>query len=169
MSEARGFSEVLVTIALNRVSVVSTPPLLIVEDSDEDFEAYLRYLRRSALTIPVYRCVNGDEAIAFLYKTGKYADPDIAPYPGLIWLDLNLPGTDGREVLLQIKQDSNLSQIPVVVFSTSNEPKDIKSCYEQGIAGYVTKPTNTNQLKNSIQTVLDYWFAVCDLPHSLEE
>jgi CheY-like chemotaxis protein len=156
-----------VTSALDRVSVVLTPPLLIVEDSDEDFEAYQRYLRRSALEIPVYRCANGDEAIAFLYQTGKYANPDLAPLPGLIWLDLNLPGTDGREVLLQIKSDRHLSPIPVIVFSTSNEPKDIKSCYEQGIAGYIVKPTNTNQLKRSIQTVLDYWFAVCTLPPSL--
>jgi CheY-like chemotaxis protein len=156
-----------VTFTIDRVSVVSTPPLLIVEDSDEDFEAYQRYLHRSNLTIPVYRCVNGDEAIAFLYKTGKYSNPDIAPLPGLIWLDLNLPGTDGREVLIEIKQDSNLSQIPIVVFSTSNDPKDIKSCYERGIAGYVAKPTNTNQLQRSIQTILDYWFAVCALPHSL--
>ncbi len=143
---------------------LSTAPLLIVEDSDEDFEAYRRYLRRSELFIPVYRCLNGDDAIDYLYKTGKYSDSDNAPVPGLIWLDLNLPGTDGREVLSQIKRDRHLSKIPVVVFSTSNNPKDIETCYAHGIAGYFTKPTNTAQLQQSIETVLKYWFVFCNLP-----
>lgn len=156
------------TFTLEGVSLVRKPALLIVEDSDDDFEAYQRYLSRSELKVPVYRCIDGDDAIAFLYQTGKYVDPDSAPQPGLIWLDLNLPGTDGREVLSQIKQDSNLKRIPVVIFSTSSDPKDIKICYERGIAGYVTKPTNTSQLKRNIEMVLNYWFTVCNLPHPLD-
>lgn len=155
------------TFALEKAPMMTLPPLLIVEDSDEDFEAYQRYLSRSQLTIPVYRCIDGDEAIAFLYQTGEYAKAGNAPHPGLIWLDLNLPGTDGREVLNQIKQDSRLRAIPVVVFSTSNDPKDIKACYDKGIAGYVTKPTNTSQLKRNIETVLDYWFVTCNLPDGM--
>ena len=147
-------------------SVISKtqPPLLIVEDSNEDFEAFQRFLRQSSLTIPVYRCLNGDQAMAYLYHTDRYTDPESAPRPGLILLDLNLPGNDGREVLRRIKQDDNLKSVPVVIFTTSNNPKDIEACYRQGVNSYIIKPMDFSLLKRSIQTLLDYWFDVTVLP-----
>lgn len=87
-----------------------------------------------------------------------------APYPGLIVLDLNLPGTDGREVLRRIKQDDNLKMIPVVVFTTSNNPKDIEVCYRYGVNSYIVKPINFTQLKRDIQMLVEYWFEVTTLP-----
>ncbi len=142
------------------------PPLLIVEDSDEDFEAFQRFLRQSPLPIPVYRCRNGDQALAFLYHT----DLESAPRPGVILLDLNLPGTDGREVLRRIKQDEDLKLVPVVIFTTSNNPKDIEACYRQGVNSYIIKPMDFGRLKHSIQTLLDYWFDITMLPNnSLEK
>ncbi|WP_293363324.1 MULTISPECIES: response regulator [unclassified Microcoleus] len=140
------------------------PPLLIVEDSNEDFEALQRYLNQSFSDIPVYRCTDGDRVLAFLYRTDPYANPNTAPRPGLILLDLNLPGTDGREVLYKIKQDRNLKQIPVVVFTTSNNPKDIAACYEQGANSYIIKPMDFKLLKQTIQTLLSYWFEITMLP-----
>lgn len=146
------------------------PPLLIVEDSNEDFEAFQRFLRQSSLTIPVYRCLNGDQAMAYLYHTDRYTDPESAPRPGLILLDLNLPGTDGREVLRRIKQDDNLKSVPVVIFTTSNNPKDIEACYRQGVNSYIIKPMDFKLLKRSIQTLLEYWFDITLLPNgSLEK
>lgn len=153
-------------------SVISKtqPPLLIVEDSNEDFEAFQRFLRQSSLTIPVYRCLNGDQAMAYLYHTDRYTDPESAPRPGLILLDLNLPGTDGREVLRRIKQDDNLKSVPVVIFTTSNNPKDIEACYRQGVNSYIIKPMDFKLLKRSIQTLLEYWFDITLLPNgSLEK
>ena len=85
------------TDVLNAVNKM--PSLLIVEDSDEDFETLQRFLRSSQLVIPIYRCNNGDRALEFLLRTGQYANPELAPRPNLILLDLNLPGTDGRQVL----------------------------------------------------------------------
>lgn len=147
------------------VTTIEHPPLLLViEDSNEDFEAFQRYVRRSPLTIPVYRCVDGDEALAFLYRTGRYIDPQSAPRPGLILLDLNLPGTDGREVLRKIKQDEILKLIPVVVFTTSNNPRDIEACYRQGVNSYIVKPMDFNRLKQSIKILIDYWFDTTVLP-----
>lgn len=146
-----------------------TPPLLIVEDSNEDFEALQRFLRRSPMSIPIRRCVNGDQALAFLYRTGSYVDRESAPRPGLIVLDLNLPGTDGREVLRRIKEDDNLKTIPVVVFTTSNNPKDIEECYQYGVNSYIVKPIDFAQLKRDIQTLVDYWFEVTTLPDSPED
>ena len=146
------------------------PPLLIVEDSNEDFEAFQRFLRQSSLTIPVYRCLNGDQAMAYLYHTDRYTDPESAPRPGLILLDLNLPGNDGREVLRRIKQDDNLKSVPVVIFTTSNNPKDIEACYRQGVNSYIIKPMDFKLLKRSIQTLLEYWFDITLLPNgSLEK
>ncbi len=142
------------------------PPLLIVEDSNEDFEAFQRFMRQSSLTIPVYRCLNGDEALAYLYHTDRYSDPESAPRPGLILLDLNLPGNDGREVLRRIKQDDDLKSVPVVIFTTSNNPKDIEACYRQGVNSYIIKPMDFKLLKRSIQTLLEYWFNITMLPQN---
>ena len=150
------------------VTMIEQPPLLLViEDSNEDFEAFQRYVRRSPLTIPIYHCVDGDDALAFLDRTGRYSDPQSAPRPGLILLDLNLPGTDGREVLRKIKQDEILKVIPVVVFTTSNNPKDIEACYRQDVNSYIVKPMDFNRLKHSIQILIDYWFDTTILPTSV--
>lgn len=146
-----------------------TPPLLIVEDSNEDFEALQRLLQRSPLKIPIQRCVNGEQALAFLYKKGNYQERQSSPRPGLIVLDLNLPGTDGREVLRQIKQDKNLKKIPIVVFTTSNNPQDIEDCYQYGVNSYIVKPINFAQLKRDIQMLVDYWFEVTTLPNRPED
>lgn len=140
--------------------VPQAPPLLIVEDSNEDFEAIQRFLRKSSVAIPVHRCVNGEQALAFLYRTGIYSNCQEAPRPGLIVLDLNLPGIDGRQVLRQIKQDSKLQAIPVVVFTTSNNPKDVQDCYQYGVNKYIVKPIDFSQLKQNVQTIVDYWFEV---------
>uniref|UniRef100_B8HJX6 Response regulator receiver protein n=1 Tax=Cyanothece sp. (strain PCC 7425 / ATCC 29141) TaxID=395961 RepID=B8HJX6_CYAP4 len=148
-----------------------TPPLLIVEDSNEDFETLKRFLSRSALTIPIHRCVSGDQALDLLYRTGskgqgeELEEPNQpCPRPGLILLDLNLPGTDGREVLRQIKQDDNLKTIPIIVFTTSNNPKDIEDCYQCGVNSYIVKPIDFAQLKRDVQVLLDYWFEITTLP-----
>jgi CheY-like chemotaxis protein len=153
---------------MNNISIPfdkETPPLLVVEDSDEDFETLQRLLQRSPLVIPIYRCVNGKQALAFLFRTGRYAEPETAPRPGAIVLDLNLPGTDGRQVLYRIKQDDDLKSIPVVVFTTSNNPKDVEDCYQYGANSYIVKPIDFAKLKRDIQTIVNYWFEVTTLPN----
>jgi CheY-like chemotaxis protein len=148
--------------------MTATPgTLLIVEDSDEDFEAVQRFLRRSPTPISIERCINGKQALEFLHQTGDYVNK-ITPRPSLIVLDLNLPGTDGREVLRQIKQDKNLKSIPVVVFTTSNNPKDIADCYQFGANSYIVKPIDIAQLKRDVQLLIDYWFEVTRSPIDLE-
>src|SRR3954451_24716995 len=90
-------------------SVPDSPnqPILLVEDSPEDFETTQRAFRRSGLKNPILRCADGDEALDFLFRRGTHAD---APRPGVVLLDLNLPGTDGREVLSEIKASDDLKQ-----------------------------------------------------------
>lgn len=149
---------------LSVAAIKKLPLLLVVEDSNEDFEAFQRCVWQWSTTIPIYRCVDGDDALEFLYRTGRYADAQIALRIGLILLDLNLPGTDGRQVLQKIKQDENMKLIPVVIFTTSNNPKDIEACYRQGVNSYMVKPMDFNRLKHSIQILIDYWFNTMILP-----
>lgn len=148
-------------------TTVPLPPLLIIEDSNEDFEAFQRYLNQYTSIIPIYRCTNGDQALAFLYRRNRYTDPKTSPRPGVILLDLNLPGTDGREVLRQIKQDDDLKTVPVVVFTTSSNPKDIETCYKQGVNSYIIKPMDISLLRQSIQGLLSYWFEITMLPFNI--
>ena len=138
---------------------------LVVEDSDEDFFAFERIVRKFSITQAIYRCSDGDEALDFLYHRGQYTNPEQAPRPSIILLDLNLPGIDGRDVLAQIKQDSDLSIIPVVVFTTSSNPKDVEICYQQGVNSYIIKPINVNKLMRNIQLLIEYWFEANTLPN----
>ena len=142
-----------------------TKSLLIIEDSDEDYAALERIIAKAKVSHPIYRCEDGEEALDFLYREGEYTDETLAPRPSLILLDLNLPGTDGREVLAEIKQDASLKSIPIVIFSTSSNPKDINACYRYGISGYLVKPMDINRLHWLVQTFLDYWFQAVELPN----
>lgn len=138
--------------------------LLVIEDSDEDFAALTRVINKAQIQNPVYRCEDGEEALDFLYRQGKYQNQILIPRPSLILLDLNLPGTDGREILAELKQDGDLKTIPVVIFSTSSNPKDINACYRHGISGYIVKPMDIERLNYLVQTFLDYWFKTVELP-----
>ncbi|BAY92156.1 MULTISPECIES: response regulator [unclassified Tolypothrix] len=142
----------------------ATQPLLVVEDSDEDFSTFQRLLQREGVVNPIYRCITGDQALDFLYQTGSYCNPDIAPRPAVILLDLNLPGTDGREVLQEIKQDEVLKKIPVVIMTTSSNPKDIEICYSYSISSYIVKPLEIDRLTETVQTFIKYWLDIVVLP-----
>lgn len=139
-------------------------PLLVIEDSDEDYTALARMMSKANIPNPVYRCEDGEEALDFLYHQGEYADYKQAPRPALIVLDLNLPGTDGREVLATLKQDNDLKMIPVVILSTSSNPKDIDACYYQGVSGYMVKPMDTRLLDRLVRNFLEYWFHTVEIP-----
>lgn len=131
--------------------------LLVVEDSDEDFVVLQRFMTRLEVRTPIYRCVDGDEVLDFLYREGEYRDAPIAPRPSAILLDLNLPGLDGRELLEQLKQDESLKAIPIIIFTTSSNPEDIEWCYQQGANGYLIKPVNALELQKTVRAFVEYW------------
>ncbi|MEM6836955.1 MAG: response regulator [Cyanobacteria bacterium P01_C01_bin.120] len=144
------------------------PVLLVVEDSDEDFEALGRIMRRTCdIQIPLKRCVDGDEALDFLTQISACGEEKNSYLPKLILLDLNLPGTDGREVLMHIKQDERLREIPVIVLTTSSNPRDVHACYQSGVNSYMVKPTNIEQFKALVRLFVDYWFKVVMLPNAV--
>lgn len=133
-------------------------PLLIVEDSDEDYDALARLMEQMAVKNPIYRCIDGDEALDFVLQAGKQASEAISPQrPAVILLDLNLPGTDGREVLAHLKQDRGANDIPIVIFTTSDNPQDVEFCYQAGANGYLIKPMGFKKLEKTVQAFVDYW------------
>ena len=115
-------------------------PLLLVRDSPEDRETTsLAAEEGGHPRAPIVFCVNGDDVLNFLRHRGQYADNEDAVRPFAVMLDLNMPGTDGREVLAEIKKDQDLKSIPVLIVTTSRDDRDIRSCYESGANAYASQ------------------------------
>jgi len=104
---------------------------------------------------------DGMDAVSFLQQTGEYAD---APRPDIVLLDLNLPKKDGREVLAEIKADSDLKNIPVVVLTTSGAEQDIVKAYDLHANCYITKPVDLDQFIRVIRSIEDFWLTIVKLP-----
>jgi len=104
---------------------------------------------------------NGEEALAYLRRVPPYSE---VPKPDLIFLDLNLPKKDGREVLLEIKQDDALRRIPVVVLTTSEAERDILRAYDLHANCYVKKPTELDEYMEVIRACENFWLHIVRLP-----
>lgn len=113
--------------------------IVLIEDSDQDREAAVRTLRASRLRNPIVAFADGDQALAYLALHARGGPAAPAP-PGLVLLDLNLPGTDGREVLARIRAQPSLAAVPVVVITGSQDPRDHDACLAAGADGFVGKP-----------------------------
>lgn len=144
-------------------TTTSTQSILIVEDSDEDFIVTQKALQAIDACIELRRCVDGDDILDCLYQRGSYTNKT-QTLPSLILLDLNLPGTDGREVLAKVKSDPTLKNLPIVVLTTSNNPSDVIYCYEHGANSFIQKPIGFEDYKITLQTLSDYWFSISQLP-----
>lgn len=142
--------------------------ILIVEDNDDDFFATARAFKKAELINPVQRCTNGDQALDYLFQRGEFSDPGKAPRPGIVLLDLNLPGTDGRQVLRVVKADPDLKKIPVIVLTTSRARQDIERCYADGANSYIQKPLDMAGFIEAITRLREYWFEVALLPKDNE-
>ncbi|MEO5969195.1 MAG: response regulator [Bdellovibrionia bacterium] len=137
-----------------------TSPILLVEDSDEDYETTMRAFKKVRMANQVIRCEDGDQALDYLFRRGIYKDALKSPRPSLILLDLNLPGTDGRAVLEKLKKESNLRMIPVVILTTSSDQRDIDKCYSEGANSFVQKPVSFENFVESLQRLKDFWFEI---------
>jgi two-component system response regulator len=150
-------------IVMNQARSLSQP-ILLVEDSEDDFEATCRAFHKVNLRNPVVWCRSGQDAVAYLKNEGAYKAASKASQPGLILLDLNMPGMDGRETLKAIKQDEALRRIPVIILTTSADERDIETCYQVGANTYVQKPVSFDGLIEAIQRLKMYWFEFALLP-----
>jgi len=125
--------------------------VLLVEDNPEDRAAAVRAFGRAGVSNPVVQCEEGGDALDFLFRRGNYAALAVPPRPVVILLDLNLPGTDGFEVLEEIKNTPELREIPVVVFTTSTDEKDSDRCRRMGADGYMYKPVDFGRFVRSMK------------------
>jgi len=135
--------------------------ILLVDDDPGDVRLTLEALKRSKLYSSIDNVENGEEALAYLRRQGKYAN---APLPDLILLDLNMPRKDGRETLAEIKSDPELRRIPVVILTTSSLEADVVKSYDLGANCYITKPVDLAQFMKVIHETESFWFAVVKLP-----
>lgn len=142
-------------------------PILIADDDEEDRMLAQDALAESRLANPLFFVKDGVELLDFLYRRGPYADAESAPRPGLILLDINMPRMSGLEALRELKQDSELRRIPVVILTTSKAEEDILSSYDLGVNSFISKPVSFDGLVSVMGLLGRYWFEIVDLapPH----
>jgi len=146
------------------------PPILIVEDSNEDFDILQLLLVSMGVENPLWRCATSGEAIEMFRRLGVRGQFEPAGrLPALMLLDLNLPGIDGRELLQQFRQDDRLRIVPVIVFSTSANPRDVRFCYGAGANAYMVKPVGLDRLERMLQALVAFWLHTVVLPAAVEE
>ncbi|MBW4696419.1 MAG: response regulator [Aphanocapsa lilacina HA4352-LM1] len=135
--------------------------VLLVEDNPGDVRLTRIALAEGLIPVRLQVVEDGAEALAYLEKQGKYVR---ARRPDLVLLDLNLPKKDGREVLVQIKSNTSLRRIPVVILTTSQAEEDILRAYNDAANCYITKPVDFGAFLKIVQSIEDFWFTVVTLP-----
>ncbi|MFE9702242.1 response regulator [Streptomyces sp. NPDC005930] len=135
--------------------------VLLVEDDPGDELMTREAFEDNKIGNTLHVVRDGEEALDFLYRRGRHSE---APRPDLILLDLNLPKYDGRQVLEQIKSDQDLSDIPVVVLTTSSAEEDIVRSYRLHANAYVTKPVDLDQFIAAVRQIDDFFVQVVRLP-----
>ncbi len=139
------------------------PRVLLVEDDSADLEIITRVMEESGFSANIDAVSSGAEALDYLKRRNRNEGPDNA-YPNLIFLDLNLPGMSGFEILAKVKEEPDIKRIPVIVLSTSGEPGDIDQCYALGASSFVVKPANIQGFVDIMQQIERYWFEIVSLP-----
>ena len=123
-----------------------------------------RALEQSKIRNELHIVEDGEEALDYLLRRGKYEDPTSSPKPDLMLLDLNMPKMDGKQLLKEMRDDPRLRRIPVVTLTTSKQENDIIHTYDLGANSYIIKPVNMDQFINAIKVLEDYWFQIVVLP-----
>ena len=144
------------------------PITILMADDDADDRLFMkRAFEESRVGNDLRFVRDGEELMDYLLRRNAYEAEGSAPRPGLILLDLNMPRKDGREALLEIKADSSLRRIPIVILTTSHEDEDIVRSYDLGASSYITKPVTFAGLCRCIKAVGDYWIDIVELPNGI--
>lgn len=135
--------------------------ILLVEDNPGDIRLTKEAFKTANTEISLRAVTHGDDAVDSLKRQ---ATDEPRSLPDIVLLDLNLPGTNGHEVLKTIRADSQLKQLPVIILSSSETPDDIKRSYDADANAYVTKPDSPDQFSSIVTAVEDFWFKRAHLP-----
>lgn len=142
------------------------PPLTILyaEDDPDDRLLAVKAHRDSGAPNPLVFVGDGEEVLEYLRGTGRHALRAGRRGPGIVILDLHMPGTNGRETLRVMRSDPAFRRLPVMVLTTSTSQDDIRSSYDEGANSYIVKPKGFAELVHMFAIVCDYWFQVSSIP-----
>ena len=153
------------TAPLTRLPSYPPPPdILLIEDSPPDAELIVRSFREVDPVTRIDIARDGEEALDYLLGRGGFRNRLGAPLPRLVLLDLKLPKLDGLEVLRGLRANSRTCLAPVVVLSSSTDPRQLAQCYQLGANGYVQKPVRYEEFLHAMQTVGRYWLGLNQTP-----
>ena len=139
------------------IEIAKLTKILLVEDNPDDIEITKRALKEANVLNQLWIVRDGQEALDFLYNRGEYSDKQENPPPGLILLDINLPRISGIEVLKELKEDSELKSIPVVMLTVSKRDEDIAKGDGVGCNSYIQKPVEFEKFVNIVKQIGFYW------------
>ena len=131
--------------------------ILLVEDNQAHAELILRSFEDHRIANMIHHVSDGEAALDYLFRRGAYADPAQSPRPHVILLDLRLPKIDGLEVLKEIKTDSEVNDIPVVILTTSATNQDVAGAYAYHANSYLVKPVDFAQFTQMMEELGFYW------------
>ncbi|MDY6881602.1 MAG: response regulator [Desulfatiglans sp.] len=137
--------------------ILETFSILLVEDEEAHAELTVRAIRKGGNANRIEVVCDGEQALDYLFNRKKYADKSAYPHPGLILLDIKLPGMDGIDLLKEIKEDPLLQSIPVIMLTTSEREEDIKECYQYHVNSYLTKPVGFKEFEAKVKQIGFYW------------
>jgi len=137
--------------------------ILLIEDNKHNVEFILEALERHNLAHRVKVLCDGEEALNYLFASGKCGDPFPAGQPSVILLDLRLPKVDGLEILKMIRANETTKMIPVVVFSSSTDDRDRMASYRLGANSFIVKPVAYDRFIETVTEIGSYW-ASCNTP-----
>jgi two-component system response regulator len=138
--------------------------ILLVEDNPDDEALTMRALKQSKLANEIVVTRDGQEAVEFLFGTGKYEGRDLSHMPTVILLDLKLPKLSGLEVLQQLRADQRTRVTPVVVLTSSSEDEDMMRSYQLGANSYVRKPVIFGRFADAVSQLGLYWMLLNEPP-----
>ena len=138
--------------------------ILLVEDNPEDVEITLRAFQKYKLSNKIHVVQDGEEALEWIFCTGRYAGRSASSDPRLILLDLKLPKVDGIEILQRCKSDPRPKSIPILILTSSREERDLVNSYNLGVNSYVVKPVDFSQFTEAVRQLGLYWMVMNQLP-----
>ncbi len=139
--------------------------ILLVEDDAGHARLIEKNLRRSGIANTIVAVAEGQQALDYVFAEGEYA-ASTSPRPLLVLLDLNLPGIDGYQVLERMKADARTKRIPVVILTTTDDPREVSRCYELGCNVYITKPVEYEQFSEAVRE-LGLFLCVVTVPNEV--
>lgn len=145
---------------------LSNEAILVVEDSKADYIKIERSFKKANFTDPLIHIEHGDDALDYLLRSGSYANDPKWVSPAIVLLDINLPGADGIQILQKTRATDSIRQIPIIMMTTSSDPKDVEQCYLAGANSYIVKPFSNQDFYATMEKIRNYWMSLVTLPPS---